>query len=410
MKSLQFRKSVTPKGVRVVTETIPGSRSVALGIWVQAGSRDELPQQNGMSHFLEHMMFKGTNRFSSLQIARKIEQVGGYLNAYTSRDTTVYMAHLLDKHLPVAVDVLSDIVADSTFEEKEIVREKGVVLEEISGADDTPEDVVHDDFQLQMFPEHSLGLPILGSRETVSSFTRDELIEFWKRKYNCSNIVVAAAGSVDHEKLVQMISQKLGAPTGQRSERFLPDKMSNEAAEIVRHKDIVQAHVVLGVPGLPFNDERRYALILLNTLLGAGMSSRLFQRIREKNGLAYSIYSFQEVWEDCGMYGVYAGTETRQAKKAVRLIEQELDKLMQKPLSDAELKRTRDQLKGGFVLGLESISNRMNRLGKMEIYLNKFVSMDEFMHRIDAVTKEDIQGLAQDLFSQPIQKAFLLPG
>jgi len=403
-----------------VTERMDNVRSVAVGIWFETGSRDERSSECGISHFLEHIMFKGTSKRSALQIAREIEQVGGYLNAFTSKEITVYLAHLLDQHLPLAVDVLADNVSRSRFAEKEIQKEQGVVLEEIANSEDTPEDVVHEDFFSYIFPDHSLGMPVLGRRETVSSFTRNELLEYWRKHYTNERVVVSAAGQVEHDKLVSLIEKKLDLQSGIPINRLHPDGLissfcqprtadSTRGEAHTRRKDIVQSHLCLGGRGIPFNDPRRYTLMVLNTILGAGMSSRLFQRIREKNGLAYNIYSFHEAYTDTGVYGIYVGTEESQVKRAVSLIEQELQKIKEKPLTPAELKRTKEQLKGAVVLGLENVSSRMNRLGKLEIYLGEYIPLDEMIERIDSVTSDNVCEMARLLFGNDLLKTYLLP-
>lgn len=392
------RKTVTDQGVRVISERIDSVRSVAVGLWFETGSRDESPAESGISHFLEHMMFKGTQKRSALRIAREIEQVGGYLNAFTSKEVTAYYAHLLDEFSPLAVDTLADMMSHSTFAEKMVQREQGVILEEISSYEDQPDDVCHEDFTRLLYGDHSLGRPVLGTRETVSSFTQDDLFRYWSTHYIPERAVVAAAGAVDHDKLVKMVERKLKLQSHDLGlpQRDLPPVVPER--DFLRRKEIVQAHMCLGTRGLSYSDERRYAFFVLNTLLGSGMSSRLFQRIRERNGLCYTIYSFNEAYTDNGMFGIYTGLEEKQVKRAEAMIRQELQKLVETPLGKTELKRSKAQLKGGLTLGLENVSSRMNRLARMEIYLKRYHALDELLNGIDSVTAEEIQSLAADLF------------
>ncbi|MFC2170929.1 M16 family metallopeptidase, partial [Calditrichota bacterium] len=377
--------------------------------WFVAGSRDESDNQGGISHFLEHMMFKGTKKRSALRIAREIEQVGGHMNAFTSKEVTVYYAHLLDERLPLAVDVLADMAGDSRIAEKEITREQGVVLEEIATSQDTPDDVVSEDFSIRLFPGNSLGKPILGTSETVSSFTRNNIVDYWNKHYTTKTAIIAAAGNVDHDKLVKLVEKKLHLPGNSKPVRKIFSGSDPVAEDFTRRKDIMQAHFCLGTRGISFDDPRRYSFFLMNTVLGSGMSSRLFQRIREKNGLAYSIFSFHEAYSDSGLFCVYAATEEKHVSKAEKLARQEIEKLIHSPLSDAELKRTKTQLKGAIMLGLESSAGRMHRLGRGEIYLDKQISLDELTERINAVTAPDVQGIASDLFSGQIYATYLLP-
>ncbi|MCB2198963.1 insulinase family protein [bacterium] len=407
---LDVRKTVTDQGVRVVTERMDSVRSVATGFWFETGSRDESPAESGISHFLEHMMFKGTKRRSALRIAREIEQVGGFLNAFTSKEVTAYYAHLLDDYHRMAVDTLADMMSESTFAEKMVQREQGVILEEISSYEDQPDDVCHEDFTKLMYGDHSLGRPVLGTRETVSSFTQEDLIKYWSTHYIPERAVVAAAGAVDHDKLVKMVERKLKLQSHNNGlpSRELPDPVRER--DFLRRKEIVQAHMCLGTRGLSYHDKRRYAFFVLNTVLGSGMSSRLFQRIRERNGLCYSIYSFHEAYSDNGMFGIYTGLEEKQVKRAEAMIRAELRKLVETPLGKTELKRSKAQLKGALTLGLENVSARMNRLARMEIYLKKYTPLDELLDGIDSVTADEIQELAADLFrDENLSVSYVLP-
>lgn len=407
-ESTTVRKTRLDNGLRVVTERMDTVRSVAVGIWFETGSRDETRRINGISHFLEHMVFKGTKKRSALRIAREIEQVGGYLNAFTSKEMTAFYAHLLDEHLPLAVDVLADMLSNSQFRDAWIAKEKNVILEEIANAEDTPEDVVHDDFLGLLFPHHSLGRPVLGTRKTVSSFTRETLIEYWAHHYSPSRCVVAAAGRVDHDQLVRLIEKRLALPEGKPRRRGKATAKT-DGRENRRKRDIQQAHICLGCRGFRYMDERKYPLFVMNTVLGAGMSSRLFQRVRERNGLAYSVYSFHESFADTGVFGIYAGTEESQIPRAEELIREELDRIASTPLKPVELKRAKDQLKGSVTLGLESSSSRMHRLARMEMYLGDYLTLDELLARIDSVSTEQVQQVAADLFRGDLYTAYVLP-
>ncbi|HEX04977.1 MAG TPA: insulinase family protein [Bacteroidetes bacterium] len=404
-----FRKTTLDNGVRVITEHIDHVRSAAIGFWFETGSRDENPDERGISHFLEHMLFKGTGKRSALQIAREIEQVGGHLNAFTSKELTVYHASMLNDFLPLAVDTLADMASHSQFADKMIEREQGVVLEEISGSEDSPEDVVHEDFSHLLYGKHPLGSPILGTRDSVSSFTRDDVLNYWSRRYKPENMLISAAGAVDHDKVVKLVERKLNLPSEavKRSKRKLPKVRKDTRHE--RRKPIVQAHLTIGGEGLSYASEERYPFFVMNTVLGGGMSSRLFQRLRERSGLAYSVYPFHEAYHDSGLYGVYVGLEEKQVKRAEKMIREELQKLINKPISKASLKRAKDQLKGGLTLGLESSAARMHRLARMDIYLKRFVSLDELLEGIDSVSIEGVQEVSRTLFDKELIVATVLP-
>ncbi len=404
-----YKCTVMDNGTRIITEYMENVRSVAVGLWFVVGSRDENQRQAGLSHFLEHMMFKGTKKRSALSIASEIEHVGGHLNAFTTKEITAYYAHLLDERLLLAVDVLCDMASNSKFLEKEIRREQGVVLEEISTSEDTPEDVIHEDFAARLFPKNSLGRPILGSKKSVASFSRKEVQEYWAERYTPGKLVIAAAGRVDHDKLVKLVEKKLNLPSSNAKKRKKFKGIDPTVEDFTRKKEIMQAHLCLGTRGISFSDPRRFSFLLMNTVLGAGMSSRLFQRIRERNGLAYSIYSFHEAYSDTGMFGIYAGTEEKHVPRAVDLIRKEIDKLINKPLSKSELARVKTQLKGGLMLGLESVASRMNRLARMEIYLGEYMPIDDLLVHIDSVTAEDIQKVASDFFGNGLYASYLLP-
>ncbi len=378
---------------------MPGVRSVALGIWVTVGSRHETEATSGISHFIEHMAFKGTQNRSALDIARAIEQGGGYVNAFTGKELTCFFVHVLDEQLPTAIEILSDILANSLFAAEEIEKEKQVILDEIRDLEDSPDELTHERFARALFASHSLSRPILGSPQNVSSFTRDDLLQFIGSHYVPNRVVVAAAGSVDHDRLIKLIEAKLQLPKGiPELDGVLPPAAASK--QIREQRAIQQAHVCLGGRGLKYRDDRRYVLSVLATALGGGMSSRLFQNIREKHGMAYAIYSFADMLSDTGVLGVYLATDASRVDKAIELVHKELRDLRNVPLLPDDLKGVKTQLKGNIMLGLEQVSSRMNRVAKMEIYLGKPVGLAEISRRIDAVTERQVQDLADELFNE----------
>ncbi|MGB2867183.1 MAG: pitrilysin family protein [Bacteroidota bacterium] len=397
-----YRKTVLPNGVRVISEEIPHVRSVSVGIWVDTGSRDEIETNNGISHFVEHMVFKGTNKRSVREIAQSIESLGGYLNAFTGKEHTCFYARVLDEDTETAVDVLSDMAIHSTFPEKEIEKERGVVIEELKNAEDDPDDIIHDYFEKALFGLHALGFPVIGTEKNLRSFSRKELLDFRTDRYIPSKMVVAAAGHIGHDQLVELtkryldIDSRLPKPNGWG--RTVP--RIQKSAKSVHEKPIQQAHICLGTVGFGIKSPHRYPLLVLNSLLGDGMSSRLFQNIREKYGFAYSVYSFANMMADTGTFGAYIGTDVNHVDQCVELIWKELEKLKVREVPAAELKRTKSQLKGGMMLNLESIPSRMIRLGSSELYFGELSSLDSIIRKIDAVTQEDLKEVAVGLFRE----------
>jgi predicted Zn-dependent peptidase len=397
MNNSIYHKSVLDNGIRVVTERIPYVRSVSLGMWLTVGSRDEDAGNNGISHFIEHMLFKGTATRSAADIAESLESVGGHLNAFTSKELTCYYAHILDEHLPLAVDVLSDIILNSVFDDEEVEKERLVILEELSSIEETPEELIHEHFMADLFPGNPLGFSIIGNRQTITSFDRTSALTYLSKHYLGQRLVVAATGNVDHCALVNQIEACF--PSGSTdSNRSLAKPVSASMVENIIENGAIQAHVCLGTHAYPYANDKKFPLLVLNTLLGAGMSSRLFQTVREKHGLAYSIYSFIEFLEDTGLIGIYAGTDKAKIDDAVELIVSELKTLSTGEISDKELERTKSQLKGNLMLGLESTASRMNRLAKMEIYLNAYFTLDSTIEGIDRVTSPDVLAVASELF------------
>jgi predicted Zn-dependent peptidase len=396
----RYQKTTLDNGLRIVTETIPHVRSVSLGIWAHVGSRDEEKSENGISHFLEHMVFKGTKNRNVREIAQSLESLGGYLNAFTTKEQTCFYSRVLDEHLPEAMDVLADLILNSTLKREELEREKLVVIEELKNAEDDPEDVIHDYFEKALFPNHSLGYPIIGTEENVRRFQREHLRAHLAAHYVPSQMVLAAAGSIEHDALVRFARKYFralrlnGTPLKKHPVPSRLDKASYE--EISR--PINQAHICLGAVGYGIRHRDRYPLLVLNALLGEGMSSRLYQNIREKHALAYSVYSYVTMLSDTGVFATYLGTDKKNIKNALELVHKELERLKHRPVPKTELDRTKSQIKGTMMLGLENMSGRMIRLGSSELYLESYVTLDTILGKVDAVTAEDIQRVAKDLF------------
>jgi predicted Zn-dependent peptidase len=398
-----FAKTVLDNGIRVVSHEMPGHRSVSLGIWVENGSRHESEVENGISHFIEHLLFKGTERRSAAQIAEEMDAVGGVLNAFTSKEHTCYYAKVLDENLPLAIDLLTDIFLHSSFEAEEIERERSVILQEISQSEDTPDDYVHDLFNLDFFKNHPIGRPICGKEETVSAFRREDIVDFFKSRYQPRRVVVSAAGNIRHSGLIEEMAARLGG-VAKGSDAGHGVVLNGEnppdmAKGVYPHaKSLEQVHLCLGMAGIHQTHPKRYVAYVLNTLLGGGMSSRLFQEIREKRGKAYSVYSFSSSYKDIGYMGVYAGTSLEDTEEVVELIVKELKKISDGEVSAEELSRTQGQLVGSMILGLESTDSWMSHIARNEIYFGKTVTTEEICQRIRAVTSDDVIELAGALF------------
>ncbi|HLF13570.1 MAG TPA: pitrilysin family protein [Bacteroidota bacterium] len=395
-----YRKTVLPNGIRIVSEQVSHVRSIAVGVWVDVGSRDEDHSNNGISHFLEHMVFKGTRRYSANQIARSLEAFGGYLNAFTTKEHTCFYARILDDQLPRAMDILSDLVQHPTLDLKEMEKEKTVILEELKNIEDDPDDLIHEYFDRNLYHQHPLGFPIIGRAENIRGFNKTSLLRYIGRFYTSNRLVVSAVGNFRHEDLVGLAEKYFRLPVGKpgRSDRVASPRNMKPRKEFF-HKPINQAHVCYGTLGYGVRSTYRYSLLVLNTILGEGMSSRLFQNIREKYGFAYSIYSFLSLMSDTGNFGVYIGTDPSKVDKSVDLIRKEIDKLRSGRIGAEEIRRAKAQLKGTTMLGMESMSNRMMRLGSGELYFHEFVSLDQVLRRIDAVTHDDIAAVAYKLLN-----------
>ncbi len=410
-----FSKTLLDNGIRIVSHEMPEHRSVSLGIWVENGSRHESEAENGLSHFIEHLLFKGTERRSAAQIAEEMDAVGGVINAFTSKEHTCYYAKVLDENLPLAIDLLTDIFLHSSFDAQEIERERSVILQEISQAEDTPDDYVHDLFNLDFFKNHPIGRPICGSEETVNNFQREDILGFFKSRYRPRRVIVSTAGNFRHQALVEEMAARLGSVLdGDRQDGALSangEPTPEMGSGVFPHaKSLEQVHLCLGVAGISQAHPKRYVAYVLNTLLGGGMSSRLFQEIREKRGKAYSVYSFSSSYKDVGYLGVYAGTSLESTEEVVELILKELKKLAAGEIKDEELSRTQGQLVGSMMLGLESTDSWMSHIARNEIYFGKTVSTEEICQKIRAVSRDDMIELADTLFAKGAMTLTLLGG
>ncbi len=390
-----------PNGLRVLTEPMAHLRSVTMGIWVETGSRHEVPSQGGISHFLEHLFFKGTTRRTAAQIAEEIDAVGGVLNAFTTKEYTCFYAKVLPEHLGIATDLLADLFTASRFAHEEIERERSVVLQEISQLEDTPDDWIHDLFSLDFWAGHALARPIAGTVETVQGLERRELLDFLAARYRPDRVIIAAAGGVDHARLVASVERAFECLEG-TSAAFHDSAPAPRRVVHVHEKPLEQLHVCLGVPGLAQSDPERYAAHLLNTAFGGGMSSRLFQEIREKRGKAYNVYSFLSSFRDTGYVGVYVGTSAAWLHEVIDVVRTEARRLARDGLAPAELERAKEQVKGSLLLGLETSDSHMSRIAKNEIYHGRDISIDEVREMIDAVTRDDIVRVAERLLGQGI--------
>jgi predicted Zn-dependent peptidase len=377
----------------VLTEQMPYVKSASIGVWVRVGSRDETPEVAGVSHFIEHMLFKGTARRSAEEIAKAIDAVGGTLDAFTTRESTCFFAKVLGEHLPLAIDILADTFLHSRLDPEDIERERQVILQEIKMVEDTPDDLVHDLFAEAIWGAHPVARPILGRKETVRRLTRDDLEQHMARFYRPDRTLVAAAGDLDHDQLVDLLQQVFAGFEGY-SPGLDPAPPISRPAVRVEERDTAQLHLCVGVEGLPYAHEDRYALYLLNAMLGGSMSSRLFQEIREKRGLAYSVYSYQASYRDCGLLVIYAGTSPESSGRVMDLIQSECARLRDEPVDPRDFQQAKDQLKGNLLLGLEGTSSRMTRLAKMEIYFQRNYGLDEIIAGIEQVSIDQFQALA----------------
>jgi predicted Zn-dependent peptidase len=409
-------RTVLPGGLRVITESLPAVRSAAFGIWAGVGSRDEDLAHAGATHYLEHLLFKGTAKRSALDISAAMDAVGGELNAFTAKEYTCYYARVLDADLPLAIDVLADMVTGSLIEPKDVDAERGVILEEIAMNEDDPSDTVHEAFAAQLFGDTPMGRPILGTVDSINSISRAQIAEHYAARYKPENLVVAAAGSLDHDEVVELTRAAFGSVLTGHGEPLPPrlpgpgtDGQARGTGVRLVSRGIEQANLVLGCGGLSRTDERRFALGVLNAALGGGMSSRLFQEVREKRGLAYSVYSFSSQHADSGIWGVYAGCLPAKADEVLSICRDEIAKVISGGLTDDELSRGKGQLRGSIVLGLEDPSSRMSRLGKAELVYPKLEPVEEILASIDAVTHDDVREAAAVVLARPKTLAVVGP-
>jgi predicted Zn-dependent peptidase len=394
-----YQKTVLDNGIKVITEEIPYLQSISIGVWVNTGSRDEQPHENGISHFIEHLLFKGTERRTAFDIAKEIDSVGGTLNAFTGREYTCFYAKVINKNLLLAIDLLSDIFLHPLMDVKDVEKERMVILQEIKMVEDTPDDYIHDLFNQVCWGNHPLGFPIFGTKELVQSFSRDQIFQFFGENYQPNRIVICAAGNLHHQEVVDAIGATYGQiPKSEKvKERLRPDSISTTN---IWKRDLEQIHFCLGTKGLQYNHSLRFASYLLNTVLGGGMSSRLFQEIRENRGLAYSVYSYLPSYIDTGLVVVYAGTNGGAFQEVIELILKEFNRLKTEPFKNGELETAKEQLKGNLLLSLESSDNLMTRLAKNEIYFASYLPVERVIRGIDEVEEDVVRSLARDIFDE----------
>lgn len=398
-----------PNGIRIIGEHISHVRSVALGIWIGTGSEYEVPSNNGISHFIEHMLFKGTENRTAKQLAEGFDEIGGQVNAFTAKEMTCYYAKVLDQHFSTALDILGDMFFHSKFDKEEIEKEKKVIIEEIRMVEDTPDDWIHDLLSEASLGAHSLALPVIGNIDNVQSYTREQLLDYWNHNYHPQNVVIAAAGNLPAdflEQVEQMFSKHKGDARTQNQKTSVP-KFTPQV--LIKKKPTEQSHICIGYPGLAVSDPSLYSLVLLNNVLGGNMSSRLFQEIREERGLAYSVFSYHSAHKETGLFSIYAGTAPEQEAEVVEVINQTLDEVCRNGLTSTELRKAKEQLKGSMMLGLESTNNRMSRLGRNEIMLGIHLSLDEIIDKVEGITLEEVNALAKTIFQSPMSLACISP-
>ena len=409
----EIRRSEHESGMRLVTERMPTVRSVTLGIWVSVGSRDEPDRISGASHFLEHVLFKGTKTRNARDIAEAFDAVGGDLNAYTGKEHTTFYARILDRDLPMAVEYLCDMLQDSLLRSADFDAERKVILEEINMHEDAPDELVHDLFSRTLWPDDPLGRPVLGTAETISEMSRDQVRRFWKKHYVPGNFIVAAAGNLDHDELAGVVTRYMDTgpdvPPGRGPVRKGAMPPSPAANVAIRSRATEQAHICLGTAGLTRSDPRRYAFGVVNDAIGGGMSSRLFQEVREKRGLAYSVYSYHSMFAETGEFAIYTGTTPSSAQEVLEIVGRELEDVAHKGVTNHELERAKEHLKGSTMLALEETSGRMSRLGKSELAHGEILTLDDVIERIDSVTADDCQAVAEDVLGRPRALAVIGP-
>jgi len=402
-----FNKTVLDNGIRIVTKRVPHARSVAMGVWVNVGARDERPEESGLSHFIEHMIFKGTEKRTAVQIAKEFDAIGGQCNAFTSKENTCYHAKVMDAYLNTMVDLLTDIFLNSLFDAQEVERERQVVLQEIRMLEDSPDEYVHVLLAQSVWGNHPLGRSILGGPETVAGFDSATVKEYFSRLYQPERIVIAAAGNLEHESFAELTARSFEVVRKANSfpERIVPDM---NGVINVHPKDLEQVHVCIGAKGVHATDPRRYACAVLNTILGGNMSSRLFQEIRERRGLAYAVYSFLSLYSDTGTWGAYVGVDNSNTEQVIEVIAREMKRAKDEPVDSSELTNAKQYLKGGLYLGAESTDNQMTRIAQNEITFGRFVPLKEVEDKVEEVTAEQILEVAQDIFQNDFVSLTLL--
>lgn len=398
--SRNIRRTVLPNGLILLTERMEHLRSIAMGVWVRSGSRSESPELNGLSHFVEHMVFKGTHTRSARQIARDVDAIGGNLDAFTSKENICFSMKVLDQHLPVALDVLSDLVMNPTFAKEDLLKEQGVILEEIKMDEDNPDYLVSELFTQNFWQNHPLGRPILGTRATVESFNQKTLFDYHNTQFRGGNIVLSAAGNLDHDDFAAAITKRFGILPSGNPDNIHQAPEASARITLRNKKSLEQVQLCMGIPSPPIADSERYSTLLLNTLLGGGMSSRLFQTVREERGLAYSIYSDVNPYRDAGVLCVFAGTSGEKAPQVIQLVLEEFRRFKEEPIPTEELERAKDQLKGNILLGLESSSARMSNLARQEMYFQHYFSVEELIDRVNKVTPASVQAMSRHIFQK----------
>lgn len=398
-KLSNYNKTILPSGVKIISEFIPHVQSFSLGFWFNVGSRDENKKNNGISHFIEHMLFKGTKKRSAKKIAEEIEGYGGYLNAFTSKEHTCYYGRGLSRHLQRTFNVISDMIQNSSFKHSEIEKEAGVIIDELLDINDNPEELIFDKFEEVIYAGNSLGFPIIGAEHNIRSFTQKDFFNFIDEKYGFNNLTIAASGSIDHSDLIRLTEKYFTKDLGQKNQKrkyILP----SAAPSTFTSKEIQQVHIIVGRASYGHKDEERIPLNILSHILGEGSSSRLFQSIREKNGIAYQLNSFLNSFYDVSSFGIYLSTNEKQAGKAIDVLFRELKKIREKKVSDRELKKAKEYLKGGMLLNLESTTARMFRMANSELYFNRLISVEEMISKIDAVTSVEILEIANEVLNE----------
>lgn len=393
--------------IEVIVEKLEHVKSVSVGYWVRVGSMNETEKNNGVSHFIEHMLFKGTEHLTAKEIATTMDNIGGQLNAFTSKECTCYYAKVMDTHVDIAFNVLSDMIQNPLFEERDIERERGVVIEEINMYEDSPEDLAHDELAKVMYQNNPLGYPILGTIETLTAMDRECIVSYYNQYYTPQNLVISVVGNVDYDQVIEMLNDRLGDWEAKHSD--FNQKVTEELTTgvVKRIKDIEQFHMCLGFKGYGRNDQRQYSLLVLNNILGGSMSSRLFQKIREEMGLVYSIYSYPTNYFDTGVFTIYAGMNSNEVETVMTLIKDELELLKTESVSDEEFLTAKEQLKGNYILGLESTSSRMINYGRSYLLEGSIKTQEEILEKIDKISKKDIENIIEDIFSNPVSISYV---